>query len=155
MGGFLLPTSLCDEIEKIMNSFYWGSKKNGARGINWMRWDKLTLHKKFRGLGFVIWKPSTYPCSVCKVGNSYLIRLLYLLMSSKPNISHEGISWMPLWVIIQATHGEVFGVLNIYLLWGIDGRLVMAQKLMCGICLGCATYHLSNRPLLLPLVMRT
>jgi hypothetical protein len=36
MGDFLLPTSLCDEIEKIMNSFYWGSKKNGARGINWV-----------------------------------------------------------------------------------------------------------------------
>jgi len=52
IGAFLLPTSLSDEIEKIMNSFYWGSIKNGARGINWMRWDKLTIHKNFGGLGF-------------------------------------------------------------------------------------------------------
>jgi len=36
----------------MMNSFNWGSKKNSRRGINWMRWYKLTLHKKFGGLGF-------------------------------------------------------------------------------------------------------
>ncbi|RHN55891.1 putative RNA-directed DNA polymerase [Medicago truncatula] len=52
MGAFLIPTSLCDEIEKMMNSFYWGSKKNGRRGINWLRWDKLTRHKSQGGLGF-------------------------------------------------------------------------------------------------------
>jgi len=52
MGAFLIPTSLCEEIERMMNSFYWGFKKNGRRGINWMRWDKLTLHKSLGGLGF-------------------------------------------------------------------------------------------------------
>ena len=52
IGAFLIPSSLCDEIERMMNSFYWGSKKNGRRGINWMRWDKLTLHKSLSGLGF-------------------------------------------------------------------------------------------------------
>ena len=34
-----------------MNSFYWGSKKNGRGGINWMRWAKLTFHKSLGGLG--------------------------------------------------------------------------------------------------------
>lgn len=52
MGAFLIPTSLCDEIEPMMNSFYWSSEKNGCRGINWMCWDKLTLHKSLGGLGF-------------------------------------------------------------------------------------------------------
>jgi hypothetical protein len=52
MGAFLIPTSLCEERERMMNSFYWGSKKNGRRGINWMRWEKLTLHKSLGGLGF-------------------------------------------------------------------------------------------------------
>lgn len=52
MGAFLIPTSLCEEIERTMNSFYWGSKRNGSRGINWMRWDKLSLHKSRGGLGF-------------------------------------------------------------------------------------------------------
>ena len=52
MGAFLIPTSLCDEIESMMNSFCWGSKKNGQCGINWLRWDKLTRHKSLGGLGF-------------------------------------------------------------------------------------------------------
>ena len=52
MGAFLIPTSLCEEIKMMMNSFYWGSKKNGQRGINWMRWDKVTLHKSNGSLGF-------------------------------------------------------------------------------------------------------
>jgi len=52
MGAFLIPNSLCEELERMMNSFYWGSKKNGRRGINWMKWDKLTLHKNRGGLGF-------------------------------------------------------------------------------------------------------
>nr|ABN08038.1 RNA-directed DNA polymerase (Reverse transcriptase) [Medicago truncatula] len=52
MGAFLIPASLCEELERMMNSFYWGSKKNGRRGINWMRWDFLTLHKSLGGLGF-------------------------------------------------------------------------------------------------------
>lgn len=35
-----------------MNSFYWGSQKNYRHGINWMWWDKLTLHKSLGGLRF-------------------------------------------------------------------------------------------------------
>ena len=52
MGVFLIPSSLCEEIERIMNSFHWGSKKNGSRDINWLRWDKLTIHKSMGGLDF-------------------------------------------------------------------------------------------------------
>jgi len=52
MGVFLIPTSLCEEMERMMNLFYWGSKKNGRRDINWMRWGKLTLHKSLGGFGF-------------------------------------------------------------------------------------------------------
>ncbi|XP_024630938.1 uncharacterized mitochondrial protein AtMg00310-like [Medicago truncatula] len=52
MRAFIIPSSLCEELERIMNSFYWGSKKNGRRGINWMKWDKLTLHKSRGGLSF-------------------------------------------------------------------------------------------------------
>lgn len=31
MGAFLIPASLCEEIERMMNSFYWCSKKCKAR----------------------------------------------------------------------------------------------------------------------------
>ncbi|WJX95209.1 hypothetical protein P8452_76553 [Trifolium repens] len=52
MGAFLLPTTLGEEIERMMNSFYWGTKKNGGRGINWLRWDKMTVSKDNGGLNF-------------------------------------------------------------------------------------------------------
>jgi hypothetical protein len=52
MGAFLLPTTLGEEIERMMNSFYWGTKKHGGRGINWLRWDKMTTCKENGGLKF-------------------------------------------------------------------------------------------------------
>ncbi|PNY06371.1 ribonuclease H, partial [Trifolium pratense] len=52
MSVFLLPTTLGEEIERMMNSFYWGTKKNGGRGINWLRWDKMTVSKDNGGLNF-------------------------------------------------------------------------------------------------------
>lgn len=52
MGDFLLPTSLCEEIERMMNSFYRCSKKNARHDINWMHWDKLTLRKSLGGFDF-------------------------------------------------------------------------------------------------------
>ena len=69
MGAFLIPTSLCEEIERTMNSFYWSSKKDGSRGINWMRWNKLSLHKSRGGLEFSMlgkqgWKLLTEPSSL-------------------------------------------------------------------------------------------
>lgn len=43
MSDFLLPTSFGEEIERMLNSFYSGSKKNGAFGINWLKWDNVIL----------------------------------------------------------------------------------------------------------------
>ncbi|MCI39892.1 RNA-directed DNA polymerase (Reverse transcriptase), partial [Trifolium medium] len=36
----------------MMNSFYWGTKKNGGLDINCLRWDKMTVSKDNRGLNF-------------------------------------------------------------------------------------------------------
>ena len=35
MSTFLIPKSLCDELQRIMNSFWWGTNKDGKRGIPW------------------------------------------------------------------------------------------------------------------------
>ncbi|RVW31876.1 Transposon TX1 uncharacterized 149 kDa protein [Vitis vinifera] len=40
------------ELQKMMNSFWWGLKSNGGRRINWLSWDKLCLRKEEGGLGF-------------------------------------------------------------------------------------------------------
>jgi hypothetical protein len=52
MSTILLPESLGDELEKMINSFWWGSNKTQGRGINWLRWEKLTMRKEHGGLGF-------------------------------------------------------------------------------------------------------
>ena len=36
MSIFLLPISLCAELERMMNSFWWGQNGSGSRGIKWM-----------------------------------------------------------------------------------------------------------------------
>ena len=52
MSIFLLPLELCVDIERMINAFWWGSKGEGKKGINWMAWDRLCNPKKFGGLGF-------------------------------------------------------------------------------------------------------
>ncbi|PNX82165.1 ribonuclease H, partial [Trifolium pratense] len=46
MSIFTISSSLCDEIEKMMNSFWWGHSGARNKGIHWMSWDKLSMHKK-------------------------------------------------------------------------------------------------------------
>jgi len=36
----------------MINAFWWGNGGNNNRGIHWLSWDKLTVHKKFGGMGF-------------------------------------------------------------------------------------------------------
>lgn len=52
MGAFLIPHSLYDELQRMMNSFWWGQKGQPSKGIRWMSWDKLTMRKDDGGLGF-------------------------------------------------------------------------------------------------------
>ncbi|WCJ19122.1 Ribonuclease H-like superfamily protein [Euphorbia peplus] len=49
MNVFLLPIGLCDEIERMFNSFWWC---NGGFGIKWMRWERLCAPREAGGLGF-------------------------------------------------------------------------------------------------------
>ncbi|XP_058783149.1 uncharacterized protein LOC131657807 [Vicia villosa] len=51
MSIFLLPDGVVDDIEKMINSFWWGGGSNG-KGIRWMSWDNLTVSKEEGGLGF-------------------------------------------------------------------------------------------------------
>lgn len=36
MTVFLLPVSVIDRLQKMMNSFWWGSGSNTSKGIRWM-----------------------------------------------------------------------------------------------------------------------
>ncbi|XP_050222666.1 uncharacterized protein LOC126672755 [Mercurialis annua] len=52
MNVFLIPLDLCAELERMMNSFWWGRNSEAKKGICWASWDKLCKPKKFGGIGF-------------------------------------------------------------------------------------------------------
>lgn len=51
MGCFLLPKSVCKDMEQIIAKFWW-RKGKGKRGIHWCSWSNLCELKEFGGLGF-------------------------------------------------------------------------------------------------------
>ncbi|KAH1045708.1 hypothetical protein J1N35_036492 [Gossypium stocksii] len=51
MGCFLLPKSVCVEMDQIIAKFWW-QKGYGKRGIHWCSWNILCDLKEFGGLSF-------------------------------------------------------------------------------------------------------
>lgn len=52
MSCFLLPKSLCQELERMMNSFWWGSSKRDLKGIRWLSWSNMSMPKCRGCVGF-------------------------------------------------------------------------------------------------------
>lgn len=52
MSVFFLPSSTTTKLERMLNFFWWGLKKEGSRGTNWMSWEHLCIRKENGGLGF-------------------------------------------------------------------------------------------------------
>ncbi|GAU35928.1 hypothetical protein TSUD_69610 [Trifolium subterraneum] len=56
MSMFILPDSIIDDIEKIINAFWWRSgntnNNNNNKGIHWLAWERLACPKAHGGLGF-------------------------------------------------------------------------------------------------------
>jgi ribonuclease HI len=51
MNIYLLPDTLINDIERMINAFWWGGGSDN-RGIRWLAWDKLARPKEEGGLGF-------------------------------------------------------------------------------------------------------
>ncbi|KAH9709496.1 putative reverse transcriptase/RNA-dependent DNA polymerase [Citrus sinensis] len=51
MSVFKLPKGLCEDIQKEIARFWWGTKKD-KHGIHWARWDSMSKAKRRGGLGF-------------------------------------------------------------------------------------------------------
>jgi hypothetical protein len=52
MSLFLLPGNIITTIERMLNSFWWGCGGINNRGIHWLSWEKLSMHKSHGGMGF-------------------------------------------------------------------------------------------------------
>lgn len=51
MSCFRLPTSFCDDVERIIRNFWWGTS-NSVKDIPWKTWKDLCRPKSEGGLGF-------------------------------------------------------------------------------------------------------
>jgi hypothetical protein len=51
MSLFLIPISLCRDIEGMMQRFWWGHMANDDR-VHWMSWERMGRAKTMGGLGF-------------------------------------------------------------------------------------------------------
>lgn len=51
MSLFLIPVSLCDEIEGKIKAFLWSTGSNGS-GFKWITWKRLCVPKEYGGLGW-------------------------------------------------------------------------------------------------------
>jgi hypothetical protein len=49
---FLLPISLCKELNALMQRFWWGHKDNSTK-IHWISWERMGVSKDRGGLGFI------------------------------------------------------------------------------------------------------
>jgi hypothetical protein len=51
MSVFQLPASLCMDLNRMMQNFWWGHMENSSK-IHWCSWEKLGKSKASGGLGF-------------------------------------------------------------------------------------------------------
>jgi hypothetical protein len=51
MGVFKIPTSLCKELNELMQSFWWNHMSKNSK-IHWISWRNLGRSKAISGLGF-------------------------------------------------------------------------------------------------------
>lgn len=45
MSCFLIPKSLSQEIERILNNYWWTSSNDNKKDIKWIAWDKMCTSK--------------------------------------------------------------------------------------------------------------
>jgi hypothetical protein len=51
MSIYLILETTIKEIERMINSFWWGGGVNN-KGIKWLAWDRMTFPKAYGGMGF-------------------------------------------------------------------------------------------------------
>lgn len=52
MNVFVLPVEMCKEMEQMMSTLLWKSSNKKGKGINWMKWDRMTACKESGCMGF-------------------------------------------------------------------------------------------------------
>jgi hypothetical protein len=128
MSMLILPSSLTDDIEKMLNVFWWGGESNNGKGIHLIAWDKLACPKVKGGLGFRNFEAFNMAMVVKQAWNiiqnsdSVMVKLIkarYFPRSSllEASLSYNpSFAWHSIWKARQV------------LLRGLGGRLVVVIR---------------------------
>lgn len=123
MSCFLLPKYLCDELNKMIASFWWNNC-DGNRKIDWFSWDKLCLPKSDEGLGlhhFYVFNLALLAKQAWRIminPQSLLARVLkakyfpYASFLEAPigtNASRDVIKWGARWQIDNGSNVRIWG----------------------------------------------
>lgn len=128
MSCFKLPSSFCDEVERIIRNFWWGTS-NSERGIPWKAWKDLCRPKSEGGLGFrdlksfnlallakQFWRLHLYP-------NSLLARTLSARYYPKTSIWESKVDFNPSYALRSIW--DTRPVINLGVRWRVgDGRSI-------------------------------
>lgn len=77
MSCFKVPKTLAQEIERLMNGYWWSSNGNSSKGIRWLAWEKMGVAKNKGGWAFETFLGSTWLFSESTAGTSFLIHFLW------------------------------------------------------------------------------
>ncbi|KAA3461182.1 ABC transporter C family member 10 [Gossypium australe] len=105
MACFLLPKTLCSDLESIITKFWW-QKGHGQRGIHWCTLKELCISKEKGGLGF----RSLDQFNIALLANEGWRLINYpISLLAQQNTTQIQISSMHSWGIYLLLPEEVFG----------------------------------------------
>ncbi|XP_058774459.1 uncharacterized protein LOC131648725 [Vicia villosa] len=163
MSIFILPDVVVNEIERMLNSFWWGGGSNN-KGIRWKSWDRLTCPKAEGGLGFRDFKAFNL-AMVAKQGwflmsnpNALVSRIFKARYFPRSSFFYAKVGYNPSFV--WRSIWKAREVLTLGCIWWIgDGRSIriMNEPWLRGTSGGClmgpqiqGVYTLTINDLLLP-----
>jgi hypothetical protein len=82
MSLFLIPKSLCTEIDSVLRKFWWGFPQEKKHNLHFLSWDIICKPKSLGGLGI---------SSMEFINNSLLARLGWKLTSNEPLLWMEAL----------------------------------------------------------------
>ena len=51
MSCFLIPKSICEEIQRMLNGYWWSSNSLSQKGLRWLSWNAMSMAKNNGGIG--------------------------------------------------------------------------------------------------------
>ncbi|KAK9984193.1 hypothetical protein SO802_033718 [Lithocarpus litseifolius] len=101
---FKLPTTLCEELTRMVRHFWWGQVKDEKK-LAWQSWEKMCLPKERGSMGFRDLRLFNLALLAkqgwqLQMNSSSLFYRVY-----KANTSQDVILWKPVWGVSHHMHG--------------------------------------------------